>query len=863
MVKPPQSSFKGFEPKELLRRRLLLLCLLTAGLLVWFHTTGQEVVDDAISQSTQTPVHSPDYNPEYFHRTVAAKKKRPPMLAMNLDEALMRGTYMPVTQGHVVAKITNEDVEEKLAAMGSKVLWRSPFTGKVRLAVPDGSSPQRFSQDLMDAGLVKEAHPDPVSQGASINDQAPLKALQWHLSALNIGPVWAARPEGFAGQGLVAILDTGVAYEAYEDESGQYDLHPDLEGVQFAQGYDFINLDEHPNDDHSHGTHLATLIAGNGTALGVTPGMGLMPVKVLDANKIGTESALIDGIHYAIAAGVDVINMSLAFPPAYRPGQDMEDAIVAARNAGVTMVAASGNQGLELVAFPAAFPDVIAVGAASQDPDTGRVIPAPYSNHGPALDVLAPGGNIEADANGDGHPDGVLSGTFALGDPLQPGHWFVAGTSVAAAQVSALAAVLHSEGVASRDVRWTLQHTTRAVADHNIGGGFSHHSGKGLVDAQAAVEAARDGIDTDRSSYAVNAVVAMAEHNGQWRTVVLMEAVEVQGQNVSPAAGVRLHFDWVGDVEGSGWCVTNRRGRCKKASGAMDAPAKLFGATIHGVEDAQRNLHRPGSFARFEERSWRLAASLGRGLSGQEMAFAYAPAALEELENIIQYPVRPTITIKATGAGLASSATVLGVDMDHFLQSSLSAHYTVLQSFGTGLASSAIIWDPVFFHPSLAAQTDTLVVVDQLQGMGLASSAIVTGNLWRPVSDYVSVFDPGVMQLSTGAGLASSAIVLDRSLWNPALLSQLSPPVDVLPQGVGLASSAFIFELTPQTLDFMGFDGNLLQTQGMGLASSAFVFNAAADLYSTTTIELTSMALLDTDFESTAQGHGTAQWVQP
>ena len=60
------------------------------------------------------------------------------------------------------------------------------------------------------------------------------------------------------GKGVVvAVLDTGIAYEDNDD----FVQVPDLKGAKFAKGYDFVNDDDHANDDHGHGTHVAGTIA--------------------------------------------------------------------------------------------------------------------------------------------------------------------------------------------------------------------------------------------------------------------------------------------------------------------------------------------------------------------------------------------------------------------------------------------------------------------------------------------------------------------------------------------------------------------------------------------------------------------------
>lgn len=251
----------------------------------------------------------------------------------------------------------------------------------------------------------------------------------------------------------IAVLDTGVAYEDYKDpKTGiEYKKSADLMKTKFVQGYDFINHDDHPNDDNQHGTFMTTVIAANGGTLGVASGVKIMPVKVLDKNRAGTELALIEGINYAVQHGADIINMSLAFPTDYEPSQTLQNAIRNARNNGVILVAPSGNgdlkgNGQNTINYPAKFLGVISVGAyrLTKMPGTERLERelSRYSNYGEGISLYAPGGALDQDINDDGHPDGILAMTTHPTDPKKLGYWFQVGTSPSAAIVSGVAARL-------------------------------------------------------------------------------------------------------------------------------------------------------------------------------------------------------------------------------------------------------------------------------------------------------------------------------------------------------------------------------------------------------------------------------------
>src|SRR5690606_16600620 len=108
---------------------------------------------------------------------------------------------------------------------------------------------------------------------------------------------------------VVAVLDTGLTM----GPNGTPEA-PALSGVAVLPGVDFVNLDEDPADDNGHGTLMASMLASTGQYPGVAPEVVLMPVKVLDADRVGTEAALAAGLRYAVDHQADVISMSLAFP---------------------------------------------------------------------------------------------------------------------------------------------------------------------------------------------------------------------------------------------------------------------------------------------------------------------------------------------------------------------------------------------------------------------------------------------------------------------------------------------------------------------------------------------------------------------
>jgi serine protease len=293
---------------------------------------------------------------------------------------------------------------------------------------------------------------------------------QWNLRMIQMPSAWKEN----RGKGVVvAVLDTGIAYEDHDD----FKQVTDLKGAKFKKGYDFVNDDEHANDDHGHGTHVAGTIAqatnnGEGVA-GVAFEATLMPVKVLNHFGSGTSADIAEAIRFAADNGANVINMSLG-GGGY--SKVMADAVEYARKKGVTVVAAAGNAGRPRVEFPAAYPGAVAVAAVG--PGSTR---APYSSYGKELDIAAPGGDKRQ-----GDAGGILQNTIDPRDPSRSVYAAYQGTSMATPHVAAVAALLYAEGASGPDeVEKALYAGAKRMGDQ----AWTEEYGHGLLDAQASLNA--------------------------------------------------------------------------------------------------------------------------------------------------------------------------------------------------------------------------------------------------------------------------------------------------------------------------------------------------------------------------------------
>jgi subtilisin family serine protease len=245
---------------------------------------------------------------------------------------------------------------------------------------------------------------------------------------------------------LVAVIDSAIDA-----------MHPELRGV-IAGGFDTIKSQPLP---HRHGTAMASAIAAHGRLLGVAPAAHILAVRAFDAAVFGaqaTTTRLLDCLQWTSTSGARVVNMSFTGPA----DPKIHEMIAAARQKGLVLVAAAGNSGPHAPeAFPAAYPEVIAVTATDIDDKVFR-----GANHGRYVAVAAPGVEIFVAA-----PNG--------------GYDFTTGTSVATAHVSGLAALLieRNPGLTPDAVQAILMRTAKDLGPK----GRDDEYGAGLVDAYEAV----------------------------------------------------------------------------------------------------------------------------------------------------------------------------------------------------------------------------------------------------------------------------------------------------------------------------------------------------------------------------------------
>lgn len=317
----------------------------------------------------------------------------------------------------------------------------------------------RIDDDIEVSALAKDetevpASLRPAKTGKTPTPQ-PAEVLPWGIDRIDAELVWGSNT---AEPVKVGIIDTGI-------DTAHPDLRANLKGGVSAVAYTASF-----NDDNGHGTHVAGITAALDNEIGVIgagPAIDLYAIKVLDRRGSGYLSDVIEGLDWAIANGMQVVNMSLG---ASVDVQSFHDAVIRAQAAGITQVAAAGNSG-GAVGYPAAYPEVIAVSAT----DSTNTI-ASWSSRGPQVDLAAPGVSIYSTYKGQ---------TYKT----------LSGTSMAAPHVTGAAALVINTPVGAYDANlngaWDPSEVQQKLQDRatDLGAaGFDNLYGYGLVNAFNAVQ---------------------------------------------------------------------------------------------------------------------------------------------------------------------------------------------------------------------------------------------------------------------------------------------------------------------------------------------------------------------------------------
>lgn len=310
---------------------------------------------------------------------------------------------------------------------------------------------------LIKNNAIKRIDEDVEVFALSHKVSAQAQILPWGIDRVDAEKVW---PLGNSADPVrVGIIDTGISKD-----------HPDLK-VNIKGGVNTINPRRSWNDDNGHGSHVAGIVAAlNDTTgvVGVSPLADLYAIKVLGASGSGYLSDVIEGIDWAIARGMKVVNMSLGTSSDI---PSFHDAVIRAQSSGVVVVAAAGNSG-GAVLYPAAYLEAIAVSATDSNNDL-----ASFSSRGPEVDLSAPGVSIYSTYRGTGYA--TLSGTS------------MAAPHVAGAAALVLNTTISSSSDLNLNGKWDPGEVQKKLQDtaFDLGAtGFDTLYGWGLVNAYNAVQ---------------------------------------------------------------------------------------------------------------------------------------------------------------------------------------------------------------------------------------------------------------------------------------------------------------------------------------------------------------------------------------
>lgn len=304
---------------------------------------------------------------------------------------------------------------------------------------------------------VSFAEIDQKRELMGVNPNDALFSYQWGHNFVEATTAWEAVSYQQGNPIVVAVIDTGV------DSN-----HPDLAG-KVISGYNAVNGSTNTTDVNGHGTFVSGIVAASSNnGIGVSGVTGkfdvvVMPIKVLnDSTGLILSSYLISAVEYAITMNVDVINMSLG---GTNYSTLERNAMKNAKNAGITLVASSGNNHNTTINYPASYEDVISV--ASHTSDGSR---SEFSNYNAYVDITAPGSNITSTSK---------NNTYASSN----------GTSFSSPYVAGIAAMIIAVAPSKTPEQVTNILTSSAVKPSGQSG-RSDQFGHGYANAPAALRLA-------------------------------------------------------------------------------------------------------------------------------------------------------------------------------------------------------------------------------------------------------------------------------------------------------------------------------------------------------------------------------------
>ncbi|MFH1473918.1 MAG: S8 family serine peptidase [Candidatus Aenigmatarchaeota archaeon] len=300
------------------------------------------------------------------------------------------------------------------------------------------------------------------------------------INATNVWTLLDENSRNLTGFNItIAIIDSGIDYTHTDFGNCTQSQFLSQQCGKVVGGYDFVNFDSDPMDDHGHGTHVAGTAAGNGTLKGVAPEAKILAFKVVDSYGYGQDSSIISAIDAAVESNADVISMSLG-KSGGNPNDPLSQAVDNAVNSSVIVVVAAGNSGpgYGTIGTPANALGAITVGAVNKSS-----IMADFSSRGPVLwnytailkpNLVSPGVEICS---------AEFGSSYSSEQCIDDEHVSMSGTSMSTPHVAGVVALLKQ-----KYNNWTVEEIKSALLTSANDLGYNVITqGTGLVDALKAV----------------------------------------------------------------------------------------------------------------------------------------------------------------------------------------------------------------------------------------------------------------------------------------------------------------------------------------------------------------------------------------
>lgn len=374
----------------------------------------------------------------------------------------------PFHPRRVLVKTQDMTLTRRLASNGVRVIRTMPEIGWIVVEIP-GMGPKKVALALRGFKGVEKIELDRAAYPAyTPND--PLYGNQWGISAIKVDKAWDISKGN--KNVIVAVLDTGVQADHPDLAANMWVNTGEIAGngidddsnghIDDVNGYDFVNEDGNPADDHGHGTLCSGVIAAvqdNGIGVsGVAPKARIMAMKVANNAGYFYDSDTAPGYLYAANNGARVFSCSFFSD---RVSAVERDALEFAWKKGVLPVVSAGNSSSLVPHYPASHDVALSVAAVASN-----LSKAGFSNFGANIDVAAPGVGIQ---------------TIALGG----GYGSYSGTSLSGPMVAGVAALLWS--VKPNSSQALIRKLIEDTATPLIQAPYGEYTNYGLVDAEAAM----------------------------------------------------------------------------------------------------------------------------------------------------------------------------------------------------------------------------------------------------------------------------------------------------------------------------------------------------------------------------------------